>query len=333
MVRPRSATFVKSPAASKASPQKVENDGGRSKGNVTCDGNGVVNVVVPTAQPPRIRTEEGEEGEALRQEGNLRRDYYGKGGVCHDDDGGEENDDEEEDGSASCSPEEGSATIDDDEDSSSSSSSARCAASSSSSSNESSNGSGESEVSEPRYEEGGEKVQSQEYAALLDSVCTSPRSDVPVPAEAGAEGNTAPEEGAFDVSILAESARIKTADKNAIQHMDRDSLLGGSSPNKTMVEMTPDPRTSSCTISVSSAFTPDSIAKEQGGYGDILRALEKIEQHERGDEVKTEGEPKVGEEDPPSPSKRSETTTITSAYSGSSGGGSSSGRGKEDKIK
>ena len=327
MVRPRSATFVKSPAASKASsPQKVENGGGRSKGNVTCDGNGVVNVVVPTAQPPKIRTEEEE---ALQQEGNLRRDYYGKGGVCHDDDGGEENDDEEEDGSASCSPEEGSATINDDDDSSSSS--ARCTASSSS--NESSNGSGESEVSEPRYEEGGEKVQSQEYAALLDSVCTSPRSDVPVPAEAGAEGNTAPEEGAFDVSILAESARIKTADKNAIQHMDRDSLLGGSSPNKTMAEMTPDPRTSSCTISVSSAFTPDSIAKEQGGYGDILRALEKIEQHERGDEVKTEGEPKVGEEDPPSPSKRSETTTITSAYSGSSGGGSSSGRGKEDKIK
>ena len=326
MVRPRSATFIKSPTA----PQKVENDGGRSKGNVTCDGNGVVNVVVPTAQPPRIRTEEEE---ALQQEGNLRRDYYGKGGVCHD--AGEENDDEEEDGSASCSPEEGSATIDDDEDSSSSSSSssARCAASSSSSSNESSNGSGESEVSEPRYEEGGEKVQSQEYAALLDSVCTSPRSDVPVPAEAGAEGNTAPEEGAFDVSILAESARFKTADKNAIQHMDRDSLLGGSSPNKTMAEMTPDPRTSSCTISVSSAFTPDSIAKEQGGYGDILRALEKIEQHERGDEVKTEEEPKVGEEDPPSPSKRSETTTITSAYSGSSGGGSSSGRGKEDKIK
>ncbi len=328
MVRPRSATFIKSPTA----PQKVENDGGRSKGNVTCDGNGVVNVVVPTAQPPRIRTEE-EEGEALRQEGNLRRDYYGKGGVCHD--AGEENDDEEEDGSASCSPEEGSATIDDDEDSSSSSSSssARCAASSSSSSNESSNGSGESEVSEPRYEEGGEKVQSQEYAALLDSVCTSPRSDVPVPAEAGAEGNTAPEEGAFDVSILAESARNNTADKNAIQHMDRDSLLGGSSPNKTMAEMTPDPRTSSCTISVSSAFTPDSIAKEQGGYGDILRALEKIEQHERGDEVKTEEEPKAGEEDPPSPSKRSETTTITSAYSGSSGGGSSSGTGKEDKIK
>ena len=122
----------------------------------------------------------------------------------------------------------------------------------------------------------------------LDSVCTSPRSDIPLPEkQAGAEDGGGGED-AFAISVVEEVKKedgLGGKEDEVVDGPGHQAEDAAPACSKVAATMTPDTfgasSSPSCTISVSSAFTADSINGKDlavvGGYGDILRALEKME--------------------------------------------------------
>ncbi len=249
--------------------------------NIVRSKNGNMDIIVPTAGPARRK-------DLLHQEENLRSCNRRESMIPQE---SQSHQDEDEDDRTTMS------TMSTDE-----SSSGQCARSTGTSGTASENSGGSGSVDEgcPKEEE--------VPVFSVDSVCTSPRSDVPLPERQeeamGREGEEE-DEAELVVSMVGEDegegenpggegtgsscvGQVNDKDVDGAGHMDDAATAAAPTTTPdTFGTVGGATSTASCTISVSSAFTPDSITVEGGGeggcgggYGDVLRVLEKMEMKE-----------------------------------------------------